>query len=170
MTSSSTSSLLTSPPGALRKPVGTPYIKVWLDSQTPAVLPMQHIQEVLSLPASRLTAMPTTPMAMLGLINRRSRVMWLIDFGLLLGRSRLEPNLREYDLVVVRADSITIGLAVQKIEGMVWVKPETIQPTPDHLAANLLGYLEGCVIQEDEVLWVFNAKSIVRSPILHQQH
>jgi twitching motility protein PilI len=131
---------------------------------------MQHIQEVLSLPAQRLTAMPNMPMAMLGLINRRSRVMWLVDFGLLIGRSRLESNLREYDLVVIHVDSITVGLAVQKIEGMVWVKADTIQPLPDHLAANLLGYLEGCVIQERDVLWVFNPKNVVRSPILHQQY
>jgi positive phototaxis protein PixI len=165
-----TSSLMASAPGELRKPLGAPYIKFWLDAQTPAVLPMQHIQEVLSLPAQRLTAMPTMAMAMLGLINRRSRVMWLVDFGLLIGRSRLEPNLREYDLVILNADTITVGLAVQRIDGMVWVQPETVQPVPEHFAANLLGYLEGCVVQEQDVLWVFNAKSIVRSPILHQQY
>ncbi len=157
------------PPWALRKRVGTAYIKFWLDPQTPAVLPMQEVQEVVTLPAERLTAMPTMPMAMLGLINRRSRVLWLVDLGLLLGRSRLESNLREYDLIVVNADGITVGLAVQKLDGMVWLKPETIQPVPEHLANDGLSHLEGCIVQPQEVLWVFKASSIVRSPILHHQ-
>jgi positive phototaxis protein PixI len=157
------------PSWGLRKRAGTAYIKFWLDPQTPAVLPMQDIQEVVTLPAERLTAMPTMPMAMLGLINRRSRVLWLVDLGLLLGRSRLESNLREYDLIVVNSDGITLAVAVHKLGGMVWLKPETIQPVPDHLTGDGLSHLEGCIIQPQEVLWVFKAVSIVRSPILHHQ-
>ncbi len=157
------------PPGALRKPVGTAYIKFWLDGQTAAALPMQDVQEVLALSTQRLTAMPTMPLPMLGLINRRSRVLWVVDFGLLLGYCRLEPNLREYNLIVVQSEAIALGLAIHKLDGMVWLQPEAIQPVPAHLAHHGLTHLEGCILQEQGILWVFQAQSIVRSPILHQQ-
>ncbi len=169
MVMNTTTITTTRPPGALRKPVGTAYIKFWLDTQTAAVLPMQDVQEVVALPAQRLTAMPTMPLPMLGLMNRRSRVLWVVDFGLLLGYCRLEPNLREYSLIMVQAEAIALGLAVHKLEGMVWLRPETIQPVPAHLTHHSLDHLAGCIMQEQGVLWVFQANSIVRSPILHQQ-
>ena len=158
------------PLGTLRNPVGTAYIKFWLDAQTPAVLPMHDVQEVVALPAQRLTAMPTMPSPLLGLMNRRSRILWLVDFGLLLGHCQLEPNLREYSLIVVQAEAIALGLAIHKLEGMVWLRPETIQPVPDHLAHPGLEHLVGCIVQQQETLWVFQAASIVRSPLLHQSN
>jgi positive phototaxis protein PixI len=155
------------PVSALQKPPGSAYIKFWLDAETPAVLPMSDVQEVLRLPAQRVTPMPAMPTPMLGLISRRSKVFWLVDFGLFLGRSRLDFSLRDYELMMIAADAISIGLAVPQIDGMVWLKPETMQPIPKQHESNRVDCIAGYIRQEQQVLWVFSAKPIVRSPILH---
>lgn len=159
----------TSSPGQLRKSLGAAYIKFWLDAQTQAVLPIQDVQEVVTLPAHRLTAMPTMPMPVLGLINRRSRVLWLVDVGLLLEHSQLESNLREYHLIVVQAEGIVLGLAVHQLENMTWLRPETMQPVPSHLASQGFNHFAGCMTTESGLLWVLQASSLVRSPLLHQR-
>lgn len=156
-----------SQPGRQQKPVGDAYLRFRLGQQTPAVFSMKHVQEALILPVHRLTPMPNMPACMLGLMNRRSRVMWVIDLAQLLGLPVLDTSVRQYSLVIIRVGSIPLGLGVQKIEGIAWLTAESIQPPPGQAPSSLLPYLRGCVLQQKEILLVLNAEAIVQSSILH---
>jgi positive phototaxis protein PixI len=155
------------PQNRQQKAVGDAYLKFRLGQQTPAVFSMKHVQEALILPVHRLTPMPNMPACMLGLMNRRSRVMWVIDLAQLLGLPVLDTSTRQYSLVIVRVGSIPLGLGVQKVEGVAWLTAESVQPPPGQAPSSLLPYLRGCVVQQKEILLVLNAEAVVQSSVLH---
>jgi len=149
---------------------GDAYLRFELCSQTSAVLVMRHVQEAMILPARRLTPMPNMPACMLGLMNRRSRVLWVIDLAQMLGLAVLDANTQQYNLVLTQVGSISIGLAVQQIEGITWINPDRIQPYIGQIIPTLVPYLRGCTVQQQEqrqeMLLVLDAETIAHSPML----
>jgi twitching motility protein PilI len=150
-----------------QKNLGDTYLKFQLGQQAPAVLSMSQAQEVVILPHGRLTPMPNMPAHVMGLMNRRSRVLWVIDLARMLGLPSVETNLQHYDVVIIRNGSTSLGVIVQAVEGVVRLTPSSIQsPTRDLLSSALVPYLRGCVLQEREILLVLDAEAIMRSPLL----
>jgi positive phototaxis protein PixI len=147
--------------------LGDPYLKFYVEEQTPAVIAMKHIQEVLTLPPQRLTAMPNMPACVLGLMSRRSRVLWTVDLSHLLGLSMGNPNIRTFNIMILRVGPTPLGIVIHRVEGIMWVKPETVQSPIGQVTSGLVPYLRGCILQPKEVLLVLDAEAIVQSPILH---
>ena len=162
-----TQSALTLPSNRLQSSLGETYLKFLLDPQTPVVLPMKQVQEVLVLSANRLTPMPNMPACIIGLINRRSRVLWVVDLTRMLGTPPLDLNTQQHTLVIIRPGAISLGVVVQQVEGTVWMTPDQLQPPPGHVASSLLPYLRGCVLQEQEIWFVLDALSLLQSSVLH---
>lgn len=149
---------------------GEAFLRFELCPQTSAVLFMRYVQEAMILPARRLTPMPNMPACMLGLMNRRSRVVWVIDLAQMLGLSLLDANTQQYSLVQVQVGTIALGLAVQQVEGITWINPDQVQPPIGPVVPALAPYLRGCVVQQQEqkqeMLLVLDAETIAQSPIL----
>lgn len=162
-------SALTLQPKRSQKLLGDAHLKFQLAQGFQAAMSMKQVQEVLSLPVQRLTPMPNMPACVLGLMNRRSHVMWVLDLARLLGVPQGETNIRQYNLIIVRDGSIALGLAVQQVEGIAWFPADDIQTPPSHLTANLLTYLRGCVFQEQKILLVLDAEAVARASILHNR-
>jgi len=162
-----TQSALTLPINRPQSSVGEAYLKFLLDPQTSVVLPMKQVQEVLVLSANRLTPMPNMSACIIGLMNRRSRVLWVVDLTRMLGTPLLDLNTQQHTLVIIRPGKISLGGVVQQVEGMVWITPDQIQPPPSHVAPSLLTYLRGCVLQAQEIWFVLDALSLLQSPVLH---
>lgn len=154
-------------PNPNKKNLGDAYLKFQFGQQTPAVLSMSRAQEVVVLPVGRLTPMPNMPACVMGLLNRRSRVLWVIDLARLLGLPPIEINVQHYNLVIISNGSATFGLIVQAVEGVVRLTPDAIQSPLGHLSSSLVTYLRGCVLQEQEILLVLDAEAIMRSPLLN---
>ncbi len=150
-----------------QKILGDAYLKLSIDQAVHAVLLMKQVQEVLVLPASRLTPMPNMPSCILGLMNRRSRVLWVVNLAQVLGTGHLESSTQHYSVAIARFGQLALGLAVHQIEGMCWLPSEEIQPPPPHISPGMINYLVGCVLQNQQVLLVLNAESIVNSSALH---
>jgi twitching motility protein PilI len=150
----------------LKTQLGEPYLKWQLASEIPAVVPLKDAQEVLILPASRLTPLPNMPDGVLGLFNRRGRVFWLVDLAQILQLTPLESTLQQYNITIVRIGPVSLGLAVEKIQGVIRLTAEAIQPPRDRVDLHLTPYLQGCVIQPKEVVLVLDSQAIVNSPNL----
>ena len=148
-----------------QKAPGDAYLKFEIAQGIQAVIPMHQVQEVLVLPPQRLTAMPNMPTCILGLTHRRSRVLWAADLAKLLEIGSLDPSPRQYDLMILRTASTTIAIAVKRVDGILSIAPETIQPPPSHIAVNLIAYLRGCVLQSQDFLLVLDAESILKSAV-----
>ncbi|MCU0526786.1 MAG: chemotaxis protein CheW [Elainella sp. Prado103] len=159
-------------PDRATKAVGDAYLKFRLNAKTPAAFAMRSVQEALILPNRRLTPMPNMPAPMLGLMNRRSRVLWVVDLSQLLGLPALEPNIQQHTLILVQVGTVPLGLAVQQVEGMIRLQPQEVQPPIGQISISLLPYLRGCALQSQEtkpeMMLVLDAEAIVQAPILRQ--
>jgi twitching motility protein PilI len=153
-------------------PAENTYLKFCLNVHTPAAIAVRSVQEAFILPARQLTSMPNMPAAILGLTNRRNRVVWVIDLAQLLGLSTFDVSVQHYSLVLLQVGLMQMGLAVQRIEGITRLLPEAIQAPIGQMSILLLPYLQGCVLQQQEqnseILLVLDAEAIVQAPILRQ--
>lgn len=150
-----------------KKNLGDAYLKFQFGQQTPAVLSMSQAQEVFVLPVGRLTAMPNMPPYVMGLLNRRSKVLWVIDLAKMLGLPGIETNVQHYNSVIINSGSVSLLLIVQAVEGVLRLTPENIQPPLGQVSSGLVPYLRGCVLLDTEILLVLDAEAIIRSPLLH---
>ena len=147
---------------------GDSFLKFHLEQQTPAILAMEQVQEVLIIPARRITAMPNMTESVLGLLNRRNRVLWVIDLARLLGLQPLGTNALQYNVVIIQAKQISLGLLVQEVKGVTHFMPDLIQAPTELVTSALIPYLSGCIFQEQELLLVLSAEAIVLSPTLYR--
>lgn len=139
------------------------YLKFLLRPETSAVFPIQYVQEAFTLPAYQLTPMPNVHPCMLGLMNRRSHVLWAVDLIQLLGLSISNTSVQQYNLVIVQANSIPLGLAIQRVQGITWLETDAIQAPPGQVSLGIVPYLSGCVLQQQNVLLILDAAAIVQS-------
>jgi positive phototaxis protein PixI len=146
--------------------LGDGYLKFQLNRQTYALLSMRQTQEAIIVPFEAVTSMPNMPSCILGLMNWRSRIIWAIDLPRMLNLEYLENRLRQYNVIVIRVESVIVGLVVQEIKGTAKFMPDDIRSPLGHIASSLVPYLRGCVIQEKEILLVLDAQAIVQSSIL----
>ena len=144
------------------------YLRFQLEPQTPAILAMEHAQEVLIVPVERITPMPNMPECVLGLLNRRNRVLWVIDLAQMLELQPLDTSAQQYHMAIIRVGQVALGLVVQEIKGVTRVKPDCIQSARGLVTSSLTPYLHGCIWQEKEILLVLNAEAIVHSSCLHR--
>jgi positive phototaxis protein PixI len=149
---------------------GDAYLKLQLDRQTLAVLPMEYAQEVLVVPARRITPMPNMPACILGLLNQRSKVFWVIDLPQLLGLSVIETYVQQYSIAILKVEDISIGLVVQQVKGVTRLSANTIQPPADTIADSLIPYLRGCISQQTDVVLVLDPEAIANSPLIHDSN
>jgi twitching motility protein PilI len=154
---------LSKTPPQTKKNLGDSYLKFQFGQQTPAVLLMNRAQEVVVLPVGRLTPMPNMPAYIMGLLNRRSKVLWVIDLARMLGLPGVEINVQHYNIVIIGNGSATFALIVQAVEGVVRLAPESIQSPLGQVSSSLVPYLRGCVLQEQEILLVLDAEAILRA-------
>ncbi len=155
--------------------LGTGYLRVSLFDAVSVLLPLTQVQEVIALPSHRLSALPNLPAPVLGLMNRRSQVLWLVDLVYLLGMGRLELEALTHHVVVLKVGTVTLGVAVKAIEGMVSIAQDAFVPVPPQVPPSALPYLKSCArVASSEtssaLLMVLNPDALIQSPILQIQN
>jgi purine-binding chemotaxis protein CheW len=88
---------------------------------------MSAVAEVGRLP--RLTRVPGTPVWLAGVANWRGRILAVLDVRPLLD-APVTPSGSLGRLVVLSADSVTVGLLTEGVQGVVTCDPERIDPPP----------------------------------------
>lgn len=147
------------------KPIGDRYLSFYLDRQTPALLLMEYAQEVIIVPTTRLSPVPNMPGCVLGLLNRRSRILWVVNLAQLLNLSASEPIDRQYQIIIIHVKQVKLGLVVQSVKGVTHFPPQSSQ-APTELFTRFASYVSGCIPQGDEMLIVLDAEKIANSPKL----
>ncbi|WGV24136.1 chemotaxis protein CheW [Halotia branconii] len=142
------------------------YLKFQLNQQTTAVISMKHTQEAVMLPVETITSMPNLPACILGLMNWRSRIIWIVDLPKMLNLEFLEHRPRQYNVIVIKVENLLLGLVVHEIKGTTKFVPDDIGSPVGQVASSLVPYLCGCVVQQEEILLVLDAQAIVDSSIL----
>ncbi|MBD2430500.1 MULTISPECIES: chemotaxis protein CheW [Fischerella] len=147
--------------------LGDGYLRFQLNKLAPAVLPMRYTQEAIVVPVESITSMPNMPSCILGLMNWRSHIVWVVDLPRMFNLESLDHRFHQFNIIIIRVESLLLGLVVQEIKGTTKFMPDEIRSPVGQVASSLVPYLRGCVVQQKEVLLVLDAQAIVQSSILH---
>jgi positive phototaxis protein PixI len=150
-----------------QKKAGDPYLKVLLNPNQAAVLSMGQAQEAIAISSSRVTSMPNMPAGVLGLLNHKSRVLWVIDLPQFLRLPNQSVNVQQYSIAIVRVDKTLLGMVVPEINGVVRFDAEEMESPIGKVAPSLMPYLSGCFIQGQETLWVLDPNAIIQASVLN---
>ncbi|MUL37056.1 chemotaxis protein CheW [Gloeocapsopsis dulcis] len=144
--------------------LGESYLRFQLNENTPAVLLMKYVQEVLIISTGRITPIPNMPECILGLFNRRNRILWAIDLAFMLTSQPVDAGSQQYHVMIIRVGDTPLSLIVQEIKGTIRLTSD-LQPLEGDIAT-IRPYLQGYIWQHQEKLLVLNAEAIVHSPSL----
>ncbi|MFO5491957.1 MAG: chemotaxis protein CheW [Cuspidothrix sp.] len=142
------------------------YLKFQLNQQTGAVLSISHTQEAIVTPVTSVTAIPNMPSCVLGLMNWRSHIIWIVDLPKMFNLESLDYRLRQYNIIVIQMKSMILGVVVQEIQGTTKFTVDDICSPVGQVASSLVPYLCGCIVQQEEILLVLDAVHILQSEIL----
>ncbi len=148
-----------------QKKLGAPHLWVRLNAEAPVAIAMPAVQAVVTIPTQRITPMPNMPKHILGLVNRRSQVLWVIDLSKMLGLAALNLRRPELHIVILEVDQQQLAFAVPHIEGVMRFMPEEVISPLGNFSAELVPYLQGWLPHEHETLLVLSARSLVTSPL-----
>jgi len=142
------------------------YLKFQLTQQTGAVLSISHTQEAIVIPVTSVTAIPNMPPCILGLMNWRSHIIWVVDLPKMFNLESLDYRLRQYNIIIIQIKSMIVGVVVQEIQGTTKFTVDDIRSPVGQVASSLVPYLCGCIVQQEEILLVLDAVHILQSEIL----
>ena len=110
------------------------------------------------------------PACVLGLLNQRSRVYWVVNLSQILELSLQEKYKQQYQIAIVRVNNIPLGLVVDRVKGAIRFEDTAIHSSIDTVPSHLIPYVKGCVPLETEVLLILDLPAIINSPILHNNN
>ncbi len=148
--------------------LGDGYLQFKLNPSTTAALLVNFTQEVVVLPFEVITPVPNTSELILGLMNWRNRIIWVVDLPRILGFESHIHQMRQCNIIVVHDKAETVGLMVPEIKGTVRFNSVTIQ-SAENQVSTIVPYLEGCIWREDELNLVLNIQAILQSSFLHDK-
>ncbi|MDJ0674294.1 MAG: chemotaxis protein CheW [Calothrix sp. MO_167.B42] len=148
------------------KTQGEAYLNFYLNPLTSAVLSVKHTQEAIVVPGEIITPMPNMPACIMGLMSWRSRIIWAVDLSMILNLESTHYRSRQFNIIVIKVESILLGLVVHNVKGTIKFMPDDIRSPIGQVATSLVPYLRGCVVQTQEILLVLDARAIVQSSML----
>jgi positive phototaxis protein PixI len=133
---------------------GNAYIRFQLTSEITALLSMEQVQESLVVEAEKITPLPNMAEAVIGIMSSRNRVFCVFDLAQLLALPSPLISPRQYQVIVLQTTTeqpIYIGLAINRLQGMIRLATDKIQPSQDGFFSNIALYTSG-VVQEEKTM------------------
>ena len=152
------------------------YLRIRLDSEITALLPVRQLSEVLTIPMRQIVPMPHMPHWVMGVYNWRGEILWMVDLGHLCGftpRYQQATNSQTYTAVVLGVEDYaantsqptkrTIGLVVNEVEDIEQCLPDMIYPASTSLPTpELEPFLRGYWwTSDDDMLVVLDGIAIL---------
>jgi positive phototaxis protein PixI len=151
-----------SPQTASERGITKQFLRFYLEPDTAMMLPVAQLTGVLTIPVSQIVPIPDLPNWVMGVYNWRGEVLWMVDFGHLVGltpwyEQALNPS--TYRALVLAGERPAgsrqvsremLGLVVSRIEGMEWCNPDEIQSPPSSsISPSLVPFLQGYWLEEN---------------------
>lgn len=144
------------------------YLKLKINRATTAIMTSKYTQEVMVLEAESLTAIPNMPPCILGLMNWHNRILWVVDLARMLNLESMD-KFCQYAVVIIQIESSLLALVVQEVKGTSKFIVNDIQSAVDKVISSLLPYVQGCIVEQEELLLVLDVPAILDSPVLHNK-
>ncbi|ELR96848.1 chemotaxis protein CheW [Gloeocapsa sp. PCC 73106] len=130
------------------------YLHLQINQSTQVILPMTETQEVVVIGINKLTPIPNMPAFVLGLLNQRSQVVWVIDLAAMFNFTPLNLEQPNCNIAIIRIGKKTLGLAVEEIKGIMQIQTESIQSPVGVVSSTLIPYLRGCLFKPPQALFL----------------
>lgn len=105
----------------------------------------------------RITKVPRTPDFIIGITSLRGKVIPVIDLKLKLSLSdKVSFNPREGKILIIKGPRGLIGVAVDKVIGVVQIARSEILPPPSHLSEMELKFIEGIAVIDKRFISIIN--------------
>ena len=119
---------------------------------------MSAVAEVGRLP--KLTRVPGTPIWLSGVANWRGRILAVLDIRPLMG-APITPTGSLGRLVVLTADTITVGLLTEGVQGVIECDADSIDPPPMSLESEAMSLLQGQFTQPTGPIAVLDPAAVL---------
>ncbi|MBD2148803.1 chemotaxis protein CheW [Pseudanabaena sp. FACHB-1277] len=151
-----------------RTSLGLTYLTLQLGQNLDMAVPLDSIQETIIVSSERFTQMPNTHPCLIGLIEHRSNVFWVLDLPQLLGFTAIDPTALETHVAILQIGASFIGLAVYRIGQVMRFAENRILSPQDLSETNIPNearkFLSGWLIRPDKGmprLYLLNTDAIV---------
>jgi positive phototaxis protein PixI len=148
---------------------GLPHLSLQLDQEVRVAVQLSFVRETLVLATDRFTQMPNVHPCLMGLVEHRSNVFWVLDLPQLLGFTPIDSTAIETHIAVLQIGSAFIGLGVYRVGRVLrFTEHEIVSPleSPNvKTPMELVPFLRGWVIQAEELndnLYVLDIEAIAR--------
>ncbi|GBO53194.1 CheW protein [Pseudanabaena sp. lw0831] len=148
---------------------GLPYLSLQLGLNVTVAVQLKFARETLVLATDRFTQMPNVHPCLMGLVEHRSNVFWVLDLPQLLGFTPIDSTAIEIHIAILQIGGAFIGLGVYRVGRVVrFTEPEIVSPLELPKAKTpieLVPFLRGWVIQSEDVngnLYVLDPEAIAR--------
>lgn len=102
-----------------------------------------------------VTALPSSPNYVRGLINLRGSVVPIVDLASRLDLPPPEPTARHVIIVSQVADKV-VGLLVDAVSDILTVPADKLQPTPDVASTAARAFVQGVIAIEQRMIRLLN--------------
>lgn len=149
------------------------YFHVQLQQSMRVVLPLDNTAEVTALRAREICPIPGVPPTVLGVVNQRGRLLWVVELSDLLGLApssrRLQSQDKALTLVVITdssafsntgQESRQLGCVVSALKGIVSLDSAKFKPVSARLSPNLASFLSGLAEIEQSPVAVLNTDAV----------
>jgi positive phototaxis protein PixI len=162
-------------------PIGEQFLRLHLVPNTPVLLPLHQLVEVLSIPSAQIVPIPHMPAWVMGAYNWRGDVLWIVDLGHLCGLTpwyaqasskstqsavilRIQDHRHSSRQAAPQKAKIHIlGLVVDRIGDVEWCDPAVLQQLPPFtVSSQMAQFLQGYWWKSnDDMLAVLDGEAIV---------
>ncbi len=116
----------------LESPEGEMHLRFFVGPEQEFALPAIAIKEVTESAPERITPVPNVSPLLLGTLNVRGQVLWVVDFGQFLGESgSITTDRADIPVIAIEDQETMLGLAVTKISKMDWRDSDDLVPPSD---------------------------------------
>jgi purine-binding chemotaxis protein CheW len=116
---------------------------------------ISHLEEILRY--QRITAVPNVPKFILGITSLRGKVIPVIDLKLKLSLTgATSDNNVKGKILIVRGPKGPIGVAVDKVIGVVRIPRSEILPPPSHLSEGEVKFIDGIAVVDKRFVSIIN--------------
>jgi len=151
---------------------GLTYLGLQLGQNLSVAIQLEVVRETLVLDSDRFTQMPNVHSCLMGLIEHRSNVFWVLDLPQLLGLTPLDFTAMEAHIAVLKIGESFLGLGVYRI-GRVFRFSETEIVSPldlpvTQIPSETIPFLRGWIAQPQGMnnnLYLLDAEAIASADL-----
>ncbi len=145
--------------------LGLPYLSLELGGDVTAAVQLRFVRETLVLDSDRFTQMPNVHPCLLGLVEHRSNVFWVLDLPQLLGFTALDSTAIETHIAVLQIGGSFLGLGLERIGRVLRFGEAEIVSSDSliNIPSEIEPFLRGGVLQSEAIgnhLYVLDAEAI----------